>query len=151
MDILASMLAYLGCVSGIVCALVLSFVVYFSHPDRSAAHINHPVATANAAVRPVATASAAVAKVTTIAQVNPAQVNPTPKAEPKDAPKNASVALSDTTTAAAPRATVPVSTRHKVQLSRPQHYRRLVEEERARRWAYQQDPDFEARFLGYAD
>jgi|SRR5271156_5725217 len=132
MDIVASIFAYLGCVTGIVCALALSFMVYFSHPDQPAANINHTVATA----------SAGAPKVTTIVQANPA-----PKAEQKDA----RIASSDAATASAPRATVRVSARHKVQLSRAQYYRRLVEEERARRWAYQQDPDFEARFLGYAD
>ena len=29
--------------------------------------------------------------------------------------------------------------------------RRLIQEERARRWAYQQDSSFESRFLGYTD
>jgi hypothetical protein len=40
--------------------------------------------------------------------------------------------------------------RHKASASAAR-LRRLVQEERARRWAYEQDSSFESRFLGYAD
>jgi hypothetical protein len=45
----------------------------------------------------------------------------------------------------------PTATHAKALAVRAQKWRRFVQEERARRWAYQQDPDFESRFLGYAD
>jgi hypothetical protein len=38
-----------------------------------------------------------------------------------------------------------------IQAMRAQYFHRLVQEQRAKRWAYQQDPSFENRFLGYAD
>jgi cytoskeletal protein RodZ len=62
MDILASMLAYLGSVTGIVAALAISFVVYFS-PSHHATAIKHAAATA---------AHSNSLTVTTIAQTKPA-------------------------------------------------------------------------------
>jgi hypothetical protein len=52
---------------------------------------------------------------------------------------------------ATPAPTPTASARAKMLTARAQKLRRFGQEERARRWAYQQDPDFESRFLGYAD
>jgi hypothetical protein len=51
----------------------------------------------------------------------------------------------------APQKAAATSSASQVQGMRTQYFRRLVQEERAKRWAYQQDPSFENRFLGYAD
>lgn len=145
MDILASILAYLGCVTGIVCALAISLMVYVSPPGQPAA------------VKPTVATAASAVKVTTIV----AQAKPAPKVEPKvdksektdrrdiHVASTAPEAAPDTA-AAAPQQTISL-TRRKAQISRAQFYRRVVEEQRLKRLAYQQNPDFEARFLGYAD
>ena len=65
MDILASILAYLGCVTGIVGALALSFFLVFAAPDRS----TMPLHTAAIAAKPIA------AKPATVAEVAPASKN----------------------------------------------------------------------------
>ena len=135
MDILASMLAYLGCVTGIVAALAVSFVVYFSPVHHAA--MKHTAATA---------AHSSALRVTTIAQAK--LVSTADQHDTSVTPANTDKVETAVQPASVP---APVAVRRKIQLSRTQYYRRLVQEERARRWAYQQDPDFEARFLGYAD
>jgi hypothetical protein len=47
--------------------------------------------------------------------------------------------------------TSAASDRQQAQKVRAQNARRLIEEERAKRWAYLKDPDFESRFLSYAN
>jgi hypothetical protein len=133
MDIIASILAYLGCVTGVVAALAISFMVYFS-PVAQPASAPHAVALA--------------------AKSLPAKSPPTKtvaEAEQKTVPTHpnnrvAPLAKNDATPAAVPTSDV----RQKTKMSRAQ-WNKLVQNERARRLAYQQDPDFEARFLGYAD
>jgi len=134
MDILASMLAYLGCVTGIVAALAVSFVVYFSP-------LHHAAAMKRVAG---AVAHSSALRVTTIAQAK--LVSTTDQHD-----TSVTLAKTDKAETAVQSATASVAVRRKTQLSRMPYYRRLVQEERARRWAYQQNPDFEARFLGYAD
>jgi hypothetical protein len=132
MDIIASMLAYLGCVTGIVGALVVSFYVYFGAPGETAA----PMQTA--------------AVVTKVGSTNTSAIM---SAAPKT---TAAAELKPVTTIAqgadngAPLRPFGIETRQKGQLSRAQ-LRRLAQEERAKRWAYQQEPDFESRFMSYAD
>jgi hypothetical protein len=143
MDILAAIFAYLGCVTGIVCALALSFTIYFSPHDHSAG-VN-PVSAVNGGTIALKVAPPK-APATTVAQVAPAA--PAAKAEPQ------AVASAEPAAAATSKAGEPIAqslTRRKALASRAQTFRRVVEEQRARRFAYQQDPDFEARFLGYAD
>jgi hypothetical protein len=135
MDILAAMLAYLGCVTGIVAALAICFVVYFS-PIHHAAATKHIAAAHSNALSVTTIAQAKAASMTDQHDASVAAAK-TDKLDPAVQPASAGPA--------------PVSIRRKTQLSRTQYYRRQVQEERARRWAYQQDPDFEARFLGYAD
>ncbi len=127
MDILAAMLAYLGCVTGMVGALVISFYLYFVAPPQLTAPAQTAAVAATAdVIRTGASHSAAVTHVqpvTTIAQraVDAATVAP-----------------------------IAADARQKGQLSRAE-LRRLAQEQRARRWAYQQDSSFESRFLSYAD
>jgi hypothetical protein len=128
MDILASMLAYLGCVTGIVGALAISFFVFFVGPDQP------PIAQHAMTMASRATAKPSEPKI--VSKTGPIEVNAPPSA--------AAVAM------AAPAADA-ARLRPKTQLGRTQVLRRLVQEERARRLAYQQDPDFDSRFLGYAD
>ncbi len=66
------------------------------------------------------------------------------KKRPQVASQNASNVSTADASPAAPAA-------KKTQLAHAQLLRRLAQEDRARRWAYQQDPSFETRFLGYAD
>lgn len=133
MDILASILAYLGCVAGIVGALLISFTVLFSTPGQlpNTAPIAAKQSTAMAA-------KPAAPKVTTASVASPA-------AQPVARSGGAATAAQ---AAAPPKTTIA---RSKILATRAQKWRRFVQEERARRWAYQQDPDFESRFLGYAD
>jgi hypothetical protein len=129
MDILASMLAYLTCVTGIIGALCLATVLYFSTPGQ-----------------PALTHSAAIAIRTSATKISPVNLNAleTPvssTATPEPLPQ-ANVAA----TAHAAKAAADA---RQAQLSAAQ-LRRLVQEERAKRWAYK-DPDFESRFMSYAD
>jgi len=147
MDILASMLAYLGCVTGIVGALAMSFYLFFAAPNPALTP-THSIAMAaksdmlksdmlRTAIAPHAKPVASIARADTyVASRVASQVA-------------SQVASNISTTDASPATAAPV--RKKTQFARAQLLRRLVQEDRARRWAYQQDPSFETRFLGYAD
>jgi hypothetical protein len=94
--------------------------------------------TAKPSVAKAATAAAATAKpAPKIAQADnhSASLDPKPETVPQ---------------AATGRTASAVNVRQKTQ-SWAAQVRRQEQEQRARRWAYQQNPDFEARFLGYAD
>jgi len=142
MDILASMLAYLGCVSGIVAALAMSFFVVFSTPVQFTTV--QPPATHTAAV--AGQLSAPNSATATVAEAKPAStigpwqgdvVSLVAKREPP--PETSGTPI-----------TIAVDARQKETHSAAQ-LRRLAREERTRRLAYRQDPDFETRFLSYAD
>jgi hypothetical protein len=136
MDILASILAYLGCITGIIGALAVSLFLVLAPPHaRTAAPAPTAVLAAQASNEATSTISS-----NTIT----ANTAPTPKADPvATVAQGANTATSEKRTAGAPPKT-------KTRLSRAQQ-RRIVQEERARRWAYQQDDDFETRFMSYAD
>lgn len=136
MDIIASMLAYLGCVTGILGALAISFFVVFSSPDQSTMPISPVAMTAKPSVAKAAMVATAQ-PVLKIAQVDshPASLGPKREMAPQ---------------AATGRTASAINIRQKTQ-SWAAQVRRQEQEQRARRWAYQQNPDFEARFLGYAD
>jgi hypothetical protein len=129
MDILGSMLAYLGCVTGIVAAMAMSCAVLLATPDRPAASKQ----TLAMVSKPIMPKTATAAKPTGNGAALATLVPPRSPA--------ASV-IAQTASTAADRQR-PLVTRA--------HLRRLVREERAKRWAYQQDQDFESRFLSYAD
>jgi hypothetical protein len=115
MDILAAMFVYLGSVTGIIAALAISFVLYFS-PAHHATPMKQSVAM--------------VVK----------------QSKPQETQAVSSVARS-----VPPQQTAAAASPLQVQAMRAQYLRRIAQEERARRWAYQQDSSFENRFLGYAD
>jgi|HubBroStandDraft_6_1064221.scaffolds.fasta_scaffold293228_2 hypothetical protein len=134
MDILAAMLVYLASLSGIIAALSISLFLYFSPPHQATPpeHIKQSVALVVQQTAPKlpllpqhANAAAATEQPATQAVPSVAQ----------SAPPQQKAAAS------------PLQ----VQAMRTQYLRRIVQEERAKRWAYQQDPSFENRFLGYAD
>jgi len=127
MDILASMVAYLACVTGIVAALVLSFFVVLSTPEQPTAE---KYAVTHAVQQPALQRSAAVS------------AKPIIKSAPRLTPPQGHMVAPSTSAA---------SDRQQAQKVRAQNARRLIEEERAKRWAYLKDPDFESRFLSYAN
>jgi hypothetical protein len=141
MDILASMLAYLGCVTGMVGALALSFYLFFAAPNQALPAHSFAVAAKSDRLR---TSSAAQTKPD--ANVARADAHAASRVASQDASQDAS---NVSTTDASPATAAPAP--KKAQLARALLLRRLVQEDRARRWAYQQDPSFETRFLGYAD
>jgi hypothetical protein len=124
MDILASMLAYLGCVTGIVGTLAISLFVFFSTPSQ--------LQTIPTKSSHTISAKPSALKTSAGADTKPSPTSGVARVEIAHPPKIAADALAKTQIA-------------------PEQLRRLVQDERARRFAYQQNPDFEARFLGYAD
>jgi hypothetical protein len=124
-------LAYLACVTGIVGALAISFVVFFSTPNQP----TMPIHTTAMATKPSA------AKTLTAMEAKPAA---------KSATADNHIAADFLNSEPFPHPTVAPDARRKTQMARAQ-LRRLVQEERAKRRTYQQDSDFETRFLGYAD
>jgi hypothetical protein len=123
MDILASMLAYLVSVAGIIAALVASFVIYFATLDQEP--LAPPAHVASAVTQPslVDMASAVELKKASEMKQTDAQVAPPPLAP---------------------------DARQRPSPSRAQ-LRRLARLERAKRLAYRQSADFETRFLHYDD
>ena len=151
MDIVAPILAYLTCVAGIVAAFVVSFSVVFSTPDRA----------------PLPEQSAAVVAPSPLKMA--ALPDPRPVTAKNDKSDKLAINQTPTTTqkreailrAAAAQQAVPtqpsaaqklaaIDARQKSKISRAQ-WRQMVQQERSRRLAYQQNSDFETRFLGYAD
>jgi hypothetical protein len=130
MDVIAAMFAYLGCVTGIVGALAISLFVFFSAPRQQIAP-KYTVAIAAKSDK-LNTTFATDTKPAFATDTKPASTSTAAKAETTPAPKFAANIR--------PRTQTP-----------SEQLRRLVQQERARRFAYQQDPAFEARFLGYAD
>jgi hypothetical protein len=145
-DILAGILGYVAGIGALVAALAVSFSVFFatqnpplqtqSQPQNASAMLVRP-STAGAPSRP--TAIGAIAKPTANRGNHPE--------------KHAG------TGAAAARSPASVRDLHRKSAGGSAQARRLIQEERARRWAYQQDSSqgsshgssFESRFLGYAD
>jgi hypothetical protein len=118
MDILASILAYLGCVTAIVMAMIMSCAILIATPDQP----------------PSSKPAVAMA----------AKPNMLKTAMAIRVPPHGSAA----TVAAQPSGSA--GDRQKPQMTRA-NLRRMVQVERARRWAFQQDQGFETRFLSYAD
>lgn len=140
MDILASIIAYLGCVAGIIGAFAISLFVLFSTPDQTTP------------AKPTAAQSVVLAAKTNVLKTN--VLKPAVTAEAKSAPGIKQTVRHVAAGAAKPATASPTTLagdlRQKPSISRSQ-LRRLVQEERAKRWAYQQDSNFDNRFLGYAD
>ncbi len=132
MDILASVLAYLVCVTGVVTGLVMSFMVLLSVaglqsllPQQSVAMLTKPAMVETARSSPV----------TTIAKIK--QTN------------NRVGAAAAAAESASP-VTVAADARQKSLFSQAR-LRRLAEKERARHLALRERSSFETRFLRYDD
>lgn len=140
MDILASIFAYLVCVTGLVTGLVMSFVVVFSAPNPQSPLPRH----ASAMVAKLSVAGTKASPVQTIAEQKTAYAKQ----------KNAYIA----STGAAAK-TVPPKTARPVTIAAdarqrplPQaQLRRWAERERAKHLASRERSSFETRFLHYDD
>jgi hypothetical protein len=143
MDILAPVFAYLTCVAGIIGAFAVSFFVVFSAPNGAATPQHSP-----------AVVSVTASKTDMLAEAK----TPVLKTAPADnSAVNHVAATTQKRETALPAKTPPqaaagtaLDARPKSRISRAQ-WREIVVQERSRRLAYQQNPDFESRFLGYAD
>jgi hypothetical protein len=124
MDILAGMLAYLAGIGAIFAGLALSFSVFFSAPNQPP----QPQAATAMIVKTTPPSKAA-------AETKNAKRTTAHHEKQLDATSVAAVAPDD------PRKPAISASR----------LRQLVQEERARHWVYQQDANFQNRFLGYAD
>ena len=140
MDILAGMLAYLAGIGALFGVMALSLVLFTSTENKAPAPSQPQGATAMI-VAPGASGKTPAAQAHVKPGVEP-QKHRRPAATPVEPARSATVAH-DTQTRSAMSAAKS---------------RRLAQEERAHRWAYQQDakepskdPSFESRFLGYAD
>lgn len=138
MDILASMLAYVASIGALFAGLAVSFFVFFSTPQEPLQTQTRPQSASAMLVRPSA-------------PNKPAAVEAHATRSAGHSEKHAAAASSPGT--AQPAASAR-DLRRKPAASVTQA-RRLMQEERARRWAYQQDSSqdssFASRFLGYAD
>jgi hypothetical protein len=135
MDILAGMLAYVAGIGAVFAALAVSFSVFFATPHESLQTEPQPQNARAMLVRPSTPNKPAV----------DSRAKQTGGHSEKGAEKHAagsSIATQATTSARDPQRKHAPSTAQA---------RRLIQEERARHWAYQQDSSFESRFLGYAD
>ncbi len=132
MDILASILAYLVCVTGIVTGLVMSFVVFFSAPVQQWTVPGQAIAM--------------LAKPSPVQTIGASVVKPMTGVEPRDRIAASRAAKAD----AIPPTTIAIDVRQKPLISQS-HFRRLAAKERARQLAYRERSSFETRFLHYDD
>ncbi len=132
MDILASMFAYLVCVTGIVTGLVMSFVVFFSTPDPQSPTTGRVIAM--------------LAKSSSIQTTRTSAETPTATIEQRDEHVASGAAKAE----AMPPMAIAIVARQKPLFSKI-HLGRLAAKERARHLAYRERSSFETRFLGYDD
>jgi hypothetical protein len=156
MDILAPVLAYLSCVAGIIGAFVLSFYMVFSPPKQPAIAQHTAAIVSTTALKAAQPADAKKPALRGSVADNPAANRLAPTTQKRDdAAQTAAVRGAPAQAAAAVSASQKLATSEshpnpKSKISRAQ-WRQMVEQERRRRLAYQQDANFESRFLGYAD
>jgi hypothetical protein len=154
MDILAPVFAYLTCVAGIIGAFVVAISIMFSSPNQPVTAERGEVAAVvsatktaplvdlkKPALRSAAADNSAVNHVATATQ-NRENTQQSAATRPLSAQASASAAAAQKLAAGDPRA--------KGKITR-QQWREMVQQERRRRLAYQQNADFDSRFLGYAD
>lgn len=158
MDILAPVFAYLTCVAGILGGFVVAFYVVVSPPNHAALEPrNEPIASVTAtksapltdlkkpALRGVVADNSAVNHAASDTQKREEVRQP---ATARTATSQGSDRVASSTTATQNRAANEL--RGKSKITRAQ-WRDMVQQERKRRLAFQQNADFESRFLGYAD
>jgi hypothetical protein len=138
MDILAGMLAYVAGIGALFAGLAISFSVFFSTPHESRQTQAQPQSASAMLVRPSTpnkpAAVEARATQSAMQSVGHSEKHAAAAGSPGSAPATASAR--------------DVRGKHAQSAAQA---RRLIQEERARRWAYQQGSSFESRFLGYAD
>ncbi len=133
MDILAGMLAYIAGLGALFGALAVAFFVFFAGPKDALQTQAQPQSASAMLVRP-STANKVEARAK------------------RGARETSLHSAKHATAAASPTPTQPASHEARRKPATPvAQARRLMQEERARRWAYQQDSNFEHRFLGYSD
>ncbi|MBO0718388.1 MAG: hypothetical protein J2P55_13775 [Rhizobiales bacterium] len=141
MDILAGVLAYVAGIGALFAALAVSFFVFFSTPHEPAQTATQPQSASAMLVRPSTPKPSARNKraaVETRAKQSARQsANHSEKHEARS-PDAAELTASAR----------DIGRKHAASAAQA---RWLIQEERARRWAYQQGSSFESRFLGYAD
>jgi type IV secretory pathway VirB10-like protein len=125
MDILAGMLAYIAGLGALFGALAVAFFVFFAGPKDA---------------------------LQTQAQPPSAMLVRPSTANKIEARAKHGHSASHATAASSPAPTQPPSHEARRKPAAPvAQARRLMQEERARHWAYQQDSNFDHRFLGYSD
>jgi hypothetical protein len=135
MDILASIFAYMVCMTGLLTGLIVSFVVFFSTPSQQAEAPTRAIAM-------VATPSSGTAVKQFAAKELPVKT----VASAQQTERGEAVLAN----AAAAQVAVALDARQKSLLP-PNRMRRLAAKERARHLAYRERSSFEARFLHYDD
>jgi len=144
MDILASILAYLTCVTGIIGAFVVSFFVVFSTPEQAAIP-RHSAAITSVNLLKTATLTEAKKPAAKDGRADKPAVNYVANTQKREAAPQQTAAAQT-----ASQKLAVIDARQKTKISRAQ-WRQIVQQERTRRLAYQQSSSFETRFLGYAD
>jgi hypothetical protein len=138
MDILAGMLAYVAGIGALFAGVAVSFFVFFATPTAPLQMQKPPQSASAMLVRPSTAGT----------------LNKRSAVEAHSVGRSDKLAEKQAAAAGSPGAAKPAGSardqQHKAAAPHTQA-RRLIQEERARRWAYQQDSSFESRFLGYAD
>ena len=142
MDILASIFAYMTCVAGIIGAFAIAISVLFSaSPSAKAPRQESTLATKHAApALNTATVNASQTATATKRGTPSQTATVTKRSTPSQTASNG-----------APVAPPAAEKRKPSRQVSAAQLRHLARQERNKHFAYQQDPDFEARFLGHAD
>ena len=156
MDILAPVFAYLTAVAGIVGAFIVAFSVVVSAPKQpaieqhSAAIVSTtaPKAAPAADTKPSADVTKPVLKMA--ADNPPVNHAATTTQKRETAPQQAAASTTAATPLGMSQKPAVAEARSKGKITRAQ-WRQIVQQERSRRLAFQQNSSFESRFLGYAD
>ncbi len=152
MDILAPVFAYLTCVAGIIGAFVVSFYVLVAPPARPG------IAPRVAAVESVSATKGDLLARKTVPRRTAAETAVNHAASPQTTQKRED-ARHRVARAAPAETKAPAGGSEKLATNDPRakgkitraQWREMVQQERNHRLAYQQNADFESRFLGYAD
>ena len=142
MDILAGILTYVAGIVALFAGLAISFSLFLSTPHE-------PLQT------PAAAQSASAMLVRPSTPRKPVAVEAHAKQRAKiSAAQSAGHSEKHAAAAGSPGSAQATASARDVRGKHARsaaQARRLIQEGRARRWAYQQDSSFEGRFLGYAD
>lgn len=137
MDILAGVLAYLASLGVLFGAVAVAFAVFVATPKAPSQAQSQPQSASALLMRP-----STPKKPATLAAHAKQVANQGAKEGRGHSERHA---------ASLPSAAQPPAFREARRKASTAQARRLIQEERARRWAYQQDSNFEKRFLGYAE